>query len=299
MRNIDWIAVDWGTTRLRVWGLSKQGEILTHNSSDKGMNTLQSEEYEQVLIEHIEDWLDKDRTIAVLACGMLGSKQGWIETHYETAPCIGSKQLVQAPVSNQGFKVYICPGVKQLSPADIMRGEETQILGFLTDNPGYSGVICLPGTHCKWVQVTAGVIEYFQTYMTGELYALLSQHSILRHCVAKNGWHTSAFKKAVASAIDSPATIYGQLFSLRAESILNGLSAEVARARLSGYMIGLELCAAQQYWKDKEVMVIGEQQISIRYMEAFRSLKIKSEHFNSDELTIKGLTSIYHQILGQ
>ena len=88
MRNIDWIAVDWGTTRLRVWGLSKQGEILTHNSSDKGMNTLQSEEYEQVLIEHIEDWLDKDRTIPVLACGMLGSKQGWIETHYETAPAL-------------------------------------------------------------------------------------------------------------------------------------------------------------------------------------------------------------------
>ncbi len=294
----DWIAVDWGTSRLRAWAMTADGEILASASSAKGMGSLAPYQFEAALLEEIGDWLALDRSTPVIACGMVGARQGWIEAHYETAPCAPAGPLVSPAVNDPRISVHICPGVKQHGPADVMRGEETQVAGLLAANPGFEGVICLPGTHSKWVRVQAGQVAEFQTFMTGELYALLSGQSVLRHSVANDGWDGSAFAAAVETALEAPASISARLFSLRAESLLADLSPQVASTRLSGYLIGLELAAARGYWSGQAVAIIGASQLGQHYAEALRTLGVQSYIHNSDAMTLKGLTAAYHQLIG-
>ncbi len=294
----DWIAVDWGTSQMRAWAMSDAGEILASASSDKGMGSLAPHQFEAALLQEVGDWLIPDGTTQVIACGMVGSRQGWIEAHYETAPCIPAGHLISAPANDPRISVHICPGVKQHGPADVMRGEETQVAGLLAANPDFEGVVCLPGTHSKWVRVQAGQITEFQTFMTGELYALLAGQSVLRHSIASDGWDAGAFAAAVETALEAPASVTARLFSLRAESLLADLSPQVARARLSGYLIGLELAAARGFWSGQSVAIIGATQLGQHYAEALRTLGVPSDIHTSEAMTLKGLTAAYHHVNG-
>jgi 2-dehydro-3-deoxygalactonokinase len=121
-----------------------------------------------------------------------------------------------------------------MAEPDVMRGEETQIAGFLAANPGYDGMLCLPGTHSKWARVHAGRIERFRTFMTGELFALITSQSVLRHTTDSNGWDEAAFETAVGEIAANPEALTGKLFGLRAGPLLTGMPPEAARARLSG-----------------------------------------------------------------
>ena len=130
-----------------------------------------------------------------------------------------------------------------------MRGEETQIAGLLAVDAAFDGIACLPGTHSKWVHIGAGKIRSFQTFLTGELFALLAGGSVLRHAMTDEGWDGSAFLEAVDETAAAPESIAAKLFSIRAESLLHALPGATARARLSGYLIGLELVAAKPCWQ--------------------------------------------------
>ena len=123
-----------------------------------------------------------------------------------------------APSTDPRLDVRVIPGLKQTSPADVMRGEETQIAGYLAGNPGFDGVLCLPGTHSKWVQVSAGEVVSFRTFMTGEMFALLARTSVLRLTVGE-GWHDAAFADAVADSMARPEALSQRLFSIRAEGL--------------------------------------------------------------------------------
>ena len=173
----DWIAVDWGTTNVRAWGLTSDGVVSCEASSSKGMGRLKPAEFESALLELVGSWLPQERRTSVLACGMVGARQGWIEAPYRQAPCapVRAGEVVHPPTGDARLYVAILPGVSQTQPhADVMRGEETQIAGFLSERSHFDGVICLPGTHTKWVRIHAGEIVRFQTFMTGELFDLLS-----------------------------------------------------------------------------------------------------------------------------
>ena len=122
-----------------------------------------------------------------------------------------------------------------------MRGEETQIAGFLASEPRFSGTICLPGTHTKWVEVEEGTVTAFHTFMTGELFSLLSEQSILRHSVSESGDDPAAFLQAARNAVARPENVATDLFGLRAASLLADYRPETARARLSGMIIGHEI----------------------------------------------------------
>jgi 2-dehydro-3-deoxygalactonokinase len=291
-----WIAVDWGTSNLRAWAMGPDG-ILAEASSDDGMGKLSRDGFEPALLRLIAPWLTGRPP--VVACGMVGSRQGWCEAPYRTVPCtpLDRAALVLAPTLDPRLSVSIAPGLKQTTPADVMRGEETQIAGALTLMPGYDGILCLPGTHCKWAQVSAGEVVSFQTFMTGELFALLSESSVLRHGLQGSGWDDDAFDAAVSDAMAWPERIAARLFALRAEGLIAGLSAAAARSRLSGLLIGAELAATRAYWLGQRVTLIGAEGLSLAYARALAAQGVEAQRLSASDCTLAGLASLAHQMV--
>ncbi len=292
----DWIAVDWGTSNLRVWAMGSEG-ILAQASSDDGMGRLSRDQFEPALLSLILPWLGRDVT-PVLACGMVGSRQGWFEAPYRAVPStpVDFAGLVRVPVKDPRISVHIAPGLKQTKPADVMRGEETQIAGALALDPSFDGVMCLPGTHSKWAQVSAGEVVSFQTFMTGELFALLSEHSVLRHGMVGKGWDDAAFDGGLSDALSRPDRIGAHLFTLRAEGLIADLPAEAARARLSGLLIGVELAAAKPYWLGQPLTLIGAEVLCSRYARALSAQGVDARVLPAAECTLAGLASLARQL---
>ncbi|KMK67443.1 2-dehydro-3-deoxygalactonokinase [Puniceibacterium sp. IMCC21224] len=294
----DWIAADWGTSHLRVWLMAADGAVLDRRSSADGMGKLAPDEFEPALLRLVGDALPDGRRIPVLICGMAGSKQGWSEAPYMAVPCAapnGGDALAVA-TTDPRLDVHILPGLKQTRPADVMRGEETQIAGFIALNPGFDGVVCLPGTHCKWAHVSAREIVSFRTFMTGELFALIAGQSVLRHSVAICGWDDDAFASAIEEGISRPAAVAATLFSLRAESLLDDLSPETARARLSGLLIGMEIGAAKPYWLGREVAIIGDDALAGPYRQALVAQAVPVTLTDAERMTLEGLRAAYRHL---
>jgi 2-dehydro-3-deoxygalactonokinase len=287
-----WIAVDWGTSNLRAWAMGPGGLVLAEAASDDGMGKLTRDGFEPALLRLIADWLTGHPP--VLACGMVGSRQGWCEAPYRAVPCspLDRAALVAAPTTDPRLSVHIAPGLKQTAPADVMRGEETQIAGALALMPGYDGILCLPGTHSKWAQISAGEVVSFQTYMTGEMFALLSEASVLRHGMQGGGWDDAAFDAAVSDALSRPERLGARLFSLRAEGLLAGLAPAAALARLSGLLIGTELAAARPYWLGQRVTLVGAAKLSAAYAKALKSQGVDAQHLSVTDCTLAGLASL-------
>ena len=290
--NPAWIAVDWGTSNLRVWAMGADGRVLAEGESDEGMGKLAPEGFEATLLRLIAPWLNEYPP--VLACGMVGSRQGWREAPYRAVPCtpLDRAALIAAPTTDPRLHVTIAPGLMQANPADVMRGEETQIAGALRLLPGYDGVLCLPGTHSKWAHVSAGEVVSFQTFMTGELFALLSTASVLRHGMQGSGWDDAAFDSAVADALSRPERLGARLFSLRAQGLIAGLSPDAARARLSGLLIGTELAGAKPYWLGQRVTLVGAEKLSAAYARALAAQGIAAERMNATDCTLAGLAAL-------
>ncbi|SUZ32765.1 putative 2-dehydro-3-deoxygalactonokinase DgoK1 [Roseibaca ekhonensis] len=285
----DWIALDWGGSHLRAWAVVG-GRPVAHVASDAGTGALDRDAFGPALTALVQDWLTEKRCIPAFACGMLGSRQGWVEAPYRTVPCapLGGG-LVAAPQTDPRLQVYVLPGLKQPRPADVMRGEETQIAGFLALNPGWDGVICLPGTHSKWVHVSAGEVVSFQTFLTGETFALLSGQSVLRH--GMDGWDDAGFDDGLAQGLDRPDRLLSRLFTLRAEGLLDGLDPATARARLSGLLVGAELAAAKPYWLGQRVAVLGAGDLAALYARALDGLSVPVSAHTAEAATLAGLAA--------
>lgn len=289
----DWIAADWGTTHLRLWLMRDDGTVLEHRDSDQGMGKLSPGQFEPVLNEILSDIAQK-ALLPVIVCGMAGARQGWKEAPYVGVPCNppGIDQAVT--FANRHWHVSILPGVMQDKPADVMRGEETQISGFLHENPAFDGVLCLPGTHTKWVQVRANEIVGFRTFMTGELFALLSTQSILRHSVQTDEWDQPAFEAVLSGADIDPGNLAAGLFSLRAGSILHDVPKSQARATLSALLIGAEISTAQSSWHGRQVVILGDRVLAEAYQSALACRGIDAQCVNARKLTLEGLKAAYY-----
>ncbi|MEN9411183.1 MAG: hypothetical protein RL216_3157 [Pseudomonadota bacterium] len=288
----DWIAVDWGTTNLRAFAMGRDG-VLAQATSEDGMGRLDRDGFEPALLRLIGPWLTDGAVTEVVACGMVGSRQGWHEAPYRAVPCapLDPASLVTAPTRDARIRVRLVPGLKQALPADVMRGEETQIAGALALLPGFDGVVCLPGTHSKWAHLSAGEVVSFQTFMTGEMFALLSQASVLRHGMQGEGWDDAAFDAGVSDALSRPERIGAKLFGIRAEGLIAGLPAAAARARLSGLLIGMELAAARPYWLGQAVAIVGSEGISASYARALKGLGVEARLVKGGEAVLAGLAA--------
>ena len=290
--------MDWGTSNLRAWLMDAQGPQ-ANATSDDGMGKLTPDQFEPALLRLIAPWLTANKT-TVLACGMVGARQGWREAAYRTVPCppVDAAAIVHVPTNDPRISFHIAPGLRQDRPADVMRGEETQVAGALALNPGFDGVICAPGTHSKWMQVSAGEVTAFQTYMTGELFALLSTQSVLRHSM-NDGWDDASFDEGLSDALSRPDRIAARLFSLRAEFLLHGLTSAQARARLSGLLIGIELAGSKPYWLGQKVILIGAPALAANYIRALNAQGLTAETLDATACTLAGLSALHSKLGSQ
>jgi len=295
MNFIEWIAVDWGTSRMRLWALNAQGEIVESAASDFGMAKVSQGQFERTLLQLIDPWLAGNTDlIPVIACGMVGARQGWQEVPYESVPCTPSIRFSKVETLSQLVDVRICWGLKQQVPADVMRGEETQIAGLLHHRTDYDGVVCLPGTHCKWARLKQGLVAEFQSYMTGELYELLAKSSVLRFSIVDDDWQIEVFEEAVRTALDDPASITGRLFGLRAGALVGKACGHGNAARLSGYLIGLELASARRFWESNEVSIIGASGLAKHYQHAMNLVGSSAQLLDTEAMTLAGLKAAYN-----
>lgn len=278
----EWIAADWGTTHLRLWWMAG-GTVREERRTSDGMGSVAPGGFADALARATEGWPD----LPVIACGMVGARQGWHEAPYRPVPCPATPRLTPVP----GTRVHICGGVSQSDPPDVMRGEETQIAGLLAARPGFDGVVCLPGTHTKWARVSAGEICNFISFMTGEIFGLLAGHSVLRHTLAPEGLDEEAFDAAVADALSRPAAAYARLFQLRAGALVGDLDPVAARSRLSGTLIGWELAGAKPWWLGYEVVVIGAPGLASLYVRALTAQGVAALAADAQAVTLAGLTA--------
>ncbi|MCO4825152.1 MAG: 2-dehydro-3-deoxygalactonokinase [Amylibacter sp.] len=297
---VAWIAVDWGTSNLRIWAMDAGNDLLAERSSDQGMGGLDPSQFEGVLLGLIEEFLLRDRVTPVICCGMVGAKQGWVEADYVAVPNAppNGDAATRAKSDDLRIDVWILPGMKQVAQPDVMRGEETQVAGFLRDQPEFDGVLVMPGTHSKWAHISAGEIVSFQTFMTGEMYALLARQSVLKHSVAVTGWDDAAFETAIGEAISRPESVAAKLFGLRAASLVSEQSNEAARARLSGLLIGLELAATRPYWLGQNLAIVGAPEVGAVYAKALALQGLQAQVIDAQPMTRAGLIAAYETMKG-
>ncbi|GGD86218.1 2-dehydro-3-deoxygalactonokinase [Aureimonas endophytica] len=250
-------AADWGTSSFRLWLLARDGTVLGEKRSREGMQSaVAAGGFAAVLETHLGA-LGAAPDLPVIVCGMAGAKQGWVEVPYVDAPAPFEAIAAGAlPVPGVARDVRILPGVAQRDAArpDVMRGEETQIVGL-----GREGLVCLPGTHSKWAAVRAGRIEAFSTFMTGEVFALLAEQSILRHTVGADRdalAHAEAFGRGVEAGLNEPELLLNRLFALRAGPLLGLSEGAEAAARLSGLLIGSEIAGARSLLPGERSVVL-------------------------------------------
>ena len=294
LTSLSWIAVDWGTSNLRVWAMNEENRVLATKQSDKGMGALDPNGFEDALLELTDEWLSAETVTPVVACGMVGAKTGWIEAQYRAVPATPiSPAMTTAPCNDPRHAVSIIAGMSQFDPADVMRGEETQIAGFLMENQLFGGSICMPGTHTKWVRLEDGAVQSFRTVMTGELFSLLAKQSTLRLTVGSDGWDDAAFVDAVQMTANAPETLTGELFGLRSMALVGDMAPDVGRARLSGMLIGAELAATRDYWDDTTVRILGGAALSDLYAKAIAAVWGECDVLDGERLTLMGLAAAY------
>ncbi len=291
-----WIAVDWGTSRLRAWPMDGADRPLARLESEAGMAALAGGgDWEGALLDLVAPWLASGRRTPVIVCGMAGADEGWAPAPYRKVPCapLAPGAAAAAPVRDPRLEVAVLPGLAQDRPPDVMRGEETQIAGLLALRPGWDGVLCLPGTHCKWAEVSAGEVVSFRSFLTGELHALLAGRSVLRHALgaADGPPDRAAFLAAVDEAMGRPAGLLAELFSIRAARLLGTLEPAAARARLSGLLIGLELAGARPWWLGREVIVLAAPPLAGLYVEALAAQGVQAARADADAATLAGLAA--------
>ena len=290
----EWIAVEWGTSRLRVWAMQGKS-VLAERFLGKDREPLSQRDLETDLLELVADWIGGD-PIDVIVCGMAGGRQGWTKAPYTAVPASPLPQSsMKLPSIDPRLCVFVVPGLNQDRPADVMHGEETQIAGFLSLHDNWDGVICLAGTHTKWVQISANEVVSFQTFMTGEIFELLSNASVLRHAVS-DGWDEAAFFDAMDETLSRPEALAAKLFSIRAQGLLGGQDTALARARLSGLLIGAEMAAARPYWLGQQIAVIGTDHFTSVYAQAIERQGAPVTVLDEKDMTLAGLVAVKLQL---
>jgi 2-dehydro-3-deoxygalactonokinase len=272
------IGLDWGTSSLRAYLLGENGRVLAEKTQPWGVMSEPGGDFGAAYHAAVAHWRTADQELPALASGMIGSTEGWVRAAYRPCPA-GAPELAAAlaPIATNGDgTLWVVPGVEQRGRApNVMRGEETQVVGALTLRPELrrAATLVLPGTHSKWVDVRAGRIVGFATYMTGELFGVLSEHSILgrpaRGAAPELGqtgppaW--DAFDRGVSLAQESGSPGIAQLLFLTRSLVLHGaLRAEDSLDFLSGLLIGDELrCAGAA--AAQQLVLVGEPALCERY----------------------------------
>lgn len=293
------IAIDWGTSHLRAWLLDGGGRVLAETSSDRGIGAIDGGGHEAIFEDLVRPW----PTVPALMAGMIGSRQGWREAAY--IPCPATQKSLAAELMRfetaRGRSMAIVPGLVVAVPnsdGDVIRGEETQMMGLISREPAFSGTAILPGTHCKWARIDNGIIIDFQTFISGELFELLSKKSFLRHSVAGDGGDLSArpdFVLGVHRVAKDGLPFLGALFSVRTRNLLANAPPADNLAYLSGLVIGGEIAAARAMHPldpASPIRIVAAPALAQAYDTALQSLGFKTMALAGDALVLDGLTRL-------
>ncbi len=266
------IALDWGSTRLRAYRLGAAGEVLATRQSEAGASVLQGvAAFAAAMDALVGDWRAAQPALPLLACGMVGSQHGWQEAPYVRCPA-GADELVGHTL-RLASGLHIVPGLlHEAAQPDVMRGEETQIVGALAQHPALAAQSCLvlPGTHAKWARVQAGRVLGFSTHMTGELFALLRQHSVLARLMPAGGASPvapQAFERGVQAARQEGGLAH-QLFAVRTLGLFKQLAPEALPDYLSGLLIGHEIASELRAGTPEHLALVGDPALCARYAQA-------------------------------
>lgn len=272
--------------------------MLASAESDQGMGKLGREQFAGALGAALGQMALPDGPVDVVICGMAGARQGWLEAPYLEAPTdLGSlgRGAVRPDMQDERFRVSILPGVCQRRGGEnVMRGEETQLLGLASLTPGYAGVVCMPGTHSKWASLDGTRIERFSTAMTGEMFALLKNHSVLRHSLSgplDGPGQDEGFVAGARDGLDNPAALLGQLFTVRAASLLSGKTPDWCAGYLSGLLIGTEIAANRNEIGTDPIPLIGSDKLCALYIRVLHMAGASGRLVDSTEVVLAGLAA--------
>ncbi|WP_290884345.1 2-dehydro-3-deoxygalactonokinase [Hoeflea sp.] len=292
------LAVDWGTSSFRLWLMSNGGTVLAEQRSHEGMSEVAGRGFETVLESHLSA-LQVPDSLPVVICGMAGSRQGWVETGYIDTPADVTTIAENAVlVPGVARRIIIIPGlaVRSLSEPDVMRGEETQLLGAHLELPGGKRY-CMPGTHSKWVSMNGAIVTGFETFMTGELFATISARTILVHSTSGAGGvdaQDPAFLTGVRDGWTRPEKTTHHLFSIRAGQLLHDRVTEQNRARLSGLLIGAELAGAGVRGGE-QICLVASGSLHRLYHAALSECGVTVRDIDADVAVRRGLMESWHQ----
>ncbi|MHA1053295.1 2-dehydro-3-deoxygalactonokinase [Enterobacter mori] len=286
-----YIAIDWGSTNLRAW-LYKGEQCLESRQSEAGVTRLNGKSPEAVLAEVTQNW--RDSATPVVMAGMVGSNVGWKVAPYLPVPAHFS--AIGDQLTSVGDNIWIIPGlcVSRDDNHNVMRGEETQLLGARTLSP--SSVYVMPGTHCKWVQADAEQIHDFRTVMTGELHHLLLNYSLVGAGLPEQEASSEAFAAGLERGIASPAVL-PQLFEVRASHVLGNLPREQVSEFLSGLLIGAEVASMRDFIAHEQaITIVAGASLTSRYEQAFRAVGRDVATVSGDTAFQAGIRSIAHAV---
>jgi 2-dehydro-3-deoxygalactonokinase len=278
-RRVALVAIDWGTTTARAYWLDEAGSIVAERSEALGVQKIEGGRFREALALLVGGDLQSDAPI--VACGMIGSRQGWLEAPYLDCPA-DFVAMAAALAHVPGVPLAIVPGVicrDADGVPDVMRGEETQVFGAL-ETTARRQLIVLPGTHSKWVLVDHGGIEAFSTFMTGELYAVLREHSILGRLAAP-GADSAAFDRGIRASLCDDAALSHDVFSARTLALTGELAPEGVADYLSGLLLGAEVATGRRWIErhsaqDLSVTLIGDSMLCNRYTRALAAADLSA-----------------------
>ncbi len=264
------IALDWGTTSFRAYLIGADGAVLDQFAAAEGILSVKDGGFEAVLENHIGGW---DKSLPVVAAGMITSRQGWVELAYADCPAGPADLAKHIHVLNakSGRSIHFLTGLHLAGGSlghDVMRSEECQVFGSL--DVGASHFVT-PGTHSKWIDVMEGRIVNFATYITGEMFSVLRNHSILGRLMTSDADNESAFIKGVDKAFADPAGFLHSLFSVRSLGLFNDMPTDHLASYLSGIVIGTEVAhATLSNDRNAKYVVLASAGIGGRYLRALK-----------------------------
>ncbi|KZY52694.1 2-keto-3-deoxy-galactonokinase [Sulfitobacter sp. KE29] len=288
LSNADWLAVEVHEARLQVWAMQGASVLESAISDGEAAEPGDLAAFDAALAKLAAPW-----QLPRLPVFVAGMPAGRTDAAPRMVPCSATAERTMA-VATENFDLQVIPPLRQQTPSGLLQGAETRIAGFLSLNKDWDGVICLPGATSVWAQISAGEVVSFQTFLTGELLALLGDGPPAEGTALDD----TAFDDALSDGLSRPERMAGRLASIRAELALQDIPPPTAEARLAGTLIGAELAAARAYWLGQTLAVIGTGGAVPLYLRALSQQGAPATEADGSRMALAGICAVRRAVNG-
>ncbi|AWB65048.1 hypothetical protein C2869_00705 [Saccharobesus litoralis] len=296
---IEYLIIDWGTTNFRAFALDNQGQVQDKKELGLGLLQVEDADFANALQGVLANWLNNYQSLPIFMAGMVGSAQGWVNVDYAATP-VNNRGLINNAYRFElpwGALATIIPGVSHQAKNgvyDVMRGEEVQLFGLAKLTQSASLTAVMPGTHSKHAVLDNGKMTEFASFMTGELFSVISQHTILGRGLPKQIDNQDAFLRGVTESKTEKLT--SALFAARTHRLFNNIQESDVYDYLSGLLIGYELNNLANNLTNNPVYLVGGKGLCARYQTACDALSISAIYMNGDECFLAGMADLISEL---